>query len=140
MAITTPLPFFFVFFCLQVVKEYQKRQQDYKDDVKKKVTRQVRIVKEDATEEDIEAVMQGGGSTEQLLQQAILTTANDSVKEAFEKAQDKYRYCILLKGVAFIVVVFAGTPRGNSANKEPHQKTVLLCRTTLTLVVVDSPL
>jgi syntaxin 1B/2/3 len=79
-----------------VVKEYQKRQQDYKDDVKKKVTRQVRIVKEDATEEDIEAVMQGGGSTEQLFQQAILTTANDSVKEAFEKAQDKYRYRVFL--------------------------------------------
>jgi len=76
---------------VEVVKEYQKKQQDYKDDVKKKVTRQVRIVKEDATEEEIESVMRSGGSTEQLFEQAILTTAADSVKEAFSKAQDKYR-------------------------------------------------
>ena len=39
---------------VETIKEYQKRQQDYKDDVKKKVTRQVRIVKQDATDEEID--------------------------------------------------------------------------------------
>jgi len=76
---------------VEVVKEYQKRQQDYKDDVKKKVTRQVRIVKEDATDAEIDEVMHTAGGTEKLLQSAILKTAADPVREAFEKAQDKYR-------------------------------------------------
>lgn len=75
---------------LQVVKEYQKHQVEYKDDVKKKVARQVRIVKEDATDAEIDEVMASGG-TQQVLQSAILRTAADPVREAFEKAQDKYR-------------------------------------------------
>lgn len=73
-----------------MVKEYQKHQMEYKDDVKKKVARQVRIVKEDATDAEIDEVMASGG-TQQVLQSAILRTAADPVREAFEKAQDKYR-------------------------------------------------
>ena len=63
---------------------------EYKDGVKKKVARQVRIVKEDATDAEIDEVMASGG-TQQVLQSAILRTAADPVREAFEKAQDKYR-------------------------------------------------
>ncbi len=41
---------------VETIKAFQKAQQDYKDDVKRKVARQVRIVKEDATDEEIEEV------------------------------------------------------------------------------------
>lgn len=75
---------------VEVVKEYQQKQQSYKDDVKKKVARQVRIVKEDATDAEIDEVMHSGG-TEKMFQSAILKTAADPIREAYEKAQDKYK-------------------------------------------------
>ena len=78
---------------VETVKDYQKRQQEYKDDVKKKVTRQVRIVKEDATEAEIEDVMNSAGGTGELFKTAILKQAADPVREAFEQAQDKYQVC-----------------------------------------------
>ena len=86
---------------VQAVKELQQQKQNYKDDVKKKVARQVRIVKEDATEEEIDAVMATGGA-EQLLEKAILSTstlhtANDAVREVFEQAQDKFRDVLKLE-------------------------------------------
>jgi t-SNARE complex subunit (syntaxin) len=81
---------------VEIVKEYQQRQQDYKDDVKKKVARQVRIVKEDATDAEIDDVMHSGG-TEKVLQAAILKTAADPVREAYEKAQDKYKDVLRLE-------------------------------------------
>lgn len=82
---------------VEVVKEYQKRQQDYKDDVKKKVTRQVKIVKEDATQEEIESVMRSAGGTGEMFRSAILKTAADPVKEAYEQAADKYQDVLKLE-------------------------------------------
>jgi t-SNARE complex subunit (syntaxin) len=70
----------------------RKKQQDYKDDVKKKVSRQVRIVKEDATDAEIDEVMHTAGGADRVLESAILRSAADPVREAFEKAQDKYRF------------------------------------------------
>lgn len=59
--------------------------------MKKKVSRQVRIVKEDATDAEIEQVMQAPGGADRVLQSAILRSAADPIREAYEKAQDKYR-------------------------------------------------
>jgi len=56
---------------VEVMKEYQTAQQRYKQDIKKKVTRQVQIVKPDATTEEIDAVMKTGG-TGALFQSSIL--------------------------------------------------------------------
>lgn len=56
---------------VEVMKEYQTAQQKYKQDIKKKVTRQVQIVKPDATTEEIDAVMKSGG-TGALFQNSIL--------------------------------------------------------------------
>jgi t-SNARE complex subunit (syntaxin) len=56
----------------------------------------VRIVKEDASEAEIDEVMRSGG-TEQVLQSAILRTAADPVREAYERAQDKYRDVLRLE-------------------------------------------
>jgi t-SNARE complex subunit (syntaxin) len=91
LSLPRPLTPFVVAVCAaQVGKEYQKQQVDYKDAVKKKVARQVRIVKEDATDAEIDQVLSSGG-TQQVLQSAILRTAADPVREAYERAADKYR-------------------------------------------------
>lgn len=82
---------------VEVMKEYQNVQQKYKQDIKKKVTRQVQIVKQDATTEEIDAVLKGGG-TGALFQNAILAgEANDSITNAFMKAKDKYEDVLTLE-------------------------------------------
>jgi len=82
---------------MEVVKEYQKRQQDYKDDVKKKVTRQVKIVKEDATPEEIDQVMKSAGGTGAMFKSAILKSANNEVVEAYSQAADQYQDVLRLE-------------------------------------------
>ena len=58
---------------VDVMKEYQNAQTKFKTEIKKKVQRQVRIVKQDATTEEIDAVLRAGGGSEQVLKGAILT-------------------------------------------------------------------
>ena len=57
---------------VEVMKEYQNAQQKYKTDIKKKVKRQVQIVKPDATTDEIEAVMKSGGGSSDVFKNAIL--------------------------------------------------------------------
>jgi len=57
---------------VDVMKEYQNAQTKYKTDIKKKVKRQIQIVKPDATTEDIDAVMAQGGGSGEIFKQAIL--------------------------------------------------------------------
>jgi len=54
------------------MKLYQGAQQKYKSDIKKKVTRQVQIVKPDATNEEIDLVMRSEGGKEALYKETIL--------------------------------------------------------------------
>ena len=56
---------------VDVMKDYQNVQQKYKQDIKKKVTRQVQIVKPEATTEEIDVVMKSGGASN-LFQTEIL--------------------------------------------------------------------
>ena len=58
---------------VDVMKEYQNAQTKYKTDIKKKVKRQVQIVKPDATTEEIDAVFKSGGGAGEVLKSAILT-------------------------------------------------------------------
>ena len=58
---------------VEVMKEYQNVQTKYKTDIKKKVKRQVQIVKPDATVEEIDAVFKAGGGSGEVLKTAILT-------------------------------------------------------------------
>jgi len=82
---------------VDVMKEYQNAQQKYKQDIKKKVTRQVQIVKADATTEEIDAVMKSGG-TSTMFQSAILKgDAADSISNAFMNAKDKYQDVLTLE-------------------------------------------
>ena len=60
---------------VDVMKEYQNAQTKYKTDIKKKVKRQVQIVKPDATTEEIDAVFKAGGGAGDVFKNAILTVS-----------------------------------------------------------------
>jgi t-SNARE complex subunit (syntaxin) len=63
------------------MKLYQQAQQQYKTDIKKKVKRQVQVVKPNATDEEIEEVMKSEGGRDALYKQRILAGGvNDQIK------------------------------------------------------------
>jgi t-SNARE complex subunit (syntaxin) len=57
---------------VEVMKAYQNSQQKFKTDIKKKMKRQLKIVKPDATAEEIEAVVSTGGGSSEIFQNSIL--------------------------------------------------------------------
>lgn len=73
------------------MKAYQNAQQKYKADVKKKVKRQVHIVKPDATDDEIDAAMKSGGKDALLKGQILAGGVNDSIKDAYQNASGKYQ-------------------------------------------------
>lgn len=63
------------------MKAYQQAQQQYKTDIKKKVKRQVQVVKPDATDEDVDRVMKSEGGKDALYKEKILAgSVNDQIK------------------------------------------------------------
>lgn len=60
---------------VDVMKDYQNAQTKYKTDIKKKVKRQIQIVKADATTEEIDAVFKSGGGAGEVVKAAILTVS-----------------------------------------------------------------
>lgn len=83
---------------VDVMKDYQNVQQKFKTDIKKKVKRQVQIVKPDATSEEIDAVLKSGGGSGEVFKNAILKgDAADSIKNAFVAAADKYQDVLTLE-------------------------------------------
>jgi t-SNARE complex subunit (syntaxin) len=68
---------------VDVMKEYQNAQTKYKTDIKKKVKRQVQIIKPDATDEEIDAVLKSGGGSGEVMKVAILKVSPTRV-DAFE--------------------------------------------------------
>lgn len=83
---------------VDVMKEYQNAQTKYKTDIKKKVKRQVQIVKPDATTEEIDAVFKSGGGSGEVFKNAILTgEAADSVRNAYMNVADKYHDVLTLE-------------------------------------------
>lgn len=80
------------------MKLYQASQQKYKVDIKKKAERQILTMKEDATPEEIEQIMQTGGGREELFQQTILAGGvNDQIKQAYSKVATKYQDVLTLE-------------------------------------------
>ena len=80
------------------MKAYQSAQQKYKTDIKKKVARQVQIVKPDATDEDIDAVMRSEGGRDALYRERILAGGvNDQVKTTYAKVAGKYQDVLALE-------------------------------------------
>ena len=80
------------------MKLYQNAQQKYKTDIKKKVARQVQIVKPDATDEEIDAVMRSEGGRDALYREQILAGGvNDQVKTTYAKVAGKYQDVLALE-------------------------------------------
>jgi t-SNARE complex subunit (syntaxin) len=76
---------------VDVMKEYQNAQTKYKTDIKKKVKRQVQIVKPDATTEEIDAVFKSGGGAGEVLKSAILTVQSSVVEEELLSTRPFYK-------------------------------------------------
>jgi t-SNARE complex subunit (syntaxin) len=80
------------------MKAYQASQQKYKTDIKKKVTRQVQIVKPDATEEEVDAVMRSEGGRDALYRERILAGGvNDQINTTYKKVAGKYQDVLALE-------------------------------------------
>mmetsp|Transcript_914 Transcript_914/g.2226 ORF Transcript_914/g.2226 Transcript_914/m.2226 type:complete len:309 (+) Transcript_914:123-1049(+) len=74
------------------MKLYQAGQQKYKTDIQKKMKRQVKVVKPDATDEEVEQIMKSEGGRDQLYKQTILAGGiNDEIKTATAKVAGKYQ-------------------------------------------------
>lgn len=83
---------------VEVMKEYQNAQMKYKLDIKKKVKRQVQIVKPNATTEEIDAVFKSGSGAGGLYKSTILKgEASDAVQNAYMNVADKYRDVLALE-------------------------------------------
>lgn len=80
------------------MKAYQSAQQKFKTDIKKKVKRQVQIVKPDATDEEVDAVMRSEGGRDALYRQSVLAGGvNDQVKNTYAKVAGKYQDVLALE-------------------------------------------
>lgn len=80
------------------IKIYQAAQQRYKDDIKRKATRQVQIVKPNATEEEVDAVMHNEGGRDALYQSMVLVGApNDQIRTSCAQVAGKYRDILALE-------------------------------------------
>ena len=73
------------------MKEYQSVQTKYKTEIKKKVKRQVQIVKADATTEDIDAIIKAGGADQMFKETILKGEASDSVRNIYMHVADKYQ-------------------------------------------------
>lgn len=63
------------------MKLYQAAQQKYKTDIQRKLKRQVKVVKPDATDEEVEEVMKSEGGRDALYKQTILAGGvNDEIR------------------------------------------------------------
>uniref|UniRef100_A0A7R9ZT34 t-SNARE coiled-coil homology domain-containing protein n=1 Tax=Craspedostauros australis TaxID=1486917 RepID=A0A7R9ZT34_9STRA len=80
------------------MKLYQAAQQKYKSDIKSKVKRQVQIVKPDATDDEIDAVMKSDGGRDALYKERILAGGvNDQIKTTYAKVAGKYQDVLTLE-------------------------------------------
>mmetsp|Transcript_36627 Transcript_36627/g.76854 ORF Transcript_36627/g.76854 Transcript_36627/m.76854 type:complete len:332 (-) Transcript_36627:184-1179(-) len=80
------------------MKRYQNAQQQYKTDVKKKVTRQVQMIKPDATDAEVDQIMRSEGGREALYQQQILSGGvNDQIKTQYRAVAGKYQDILTLE-------------------------------------------
>jgi len=80
------------------MKSYQSNQQKYKTDLKNKAVRQIKMVKPDATPDEVEAVMKSdGGRTELYKQSILLGGVNESIKQTYTKVAGKYQDVVTLE-------------------------------------------
>ena len=80
------------------IKVNQEAQQKYKDDMKRKATRQVQIVKPDATQDEVDVIMRSEGGREALYQSLILVgTKNSLIQTTVDQIGGKYEDILALE-------------------------------------------
>lgn len=80
------------------MKIYQSAQQDYKNAIKSKASRQIRSIQPEATDEQVEQVMRSEGGREALMKQAVLSNSvNDQIQTTFDKVAGKYQDVLTLE-------------------------------------------
>jgi len=80
------------------MKFYQSNQQKYKTDLKNKSVRQIKLIKPDATPDEIENVMKSDGGRTELFKSTILTGGvNQDIKDTYTKVAGKYQDVITLE-------------------------------------------
>lgn len=83
---------------IDMMKEYQNTQNKYKTEIKKKVKRQVQIVKPDASPEEIDAVLKSGKGADDVFKEAILKgEAADSIRNMYMNVAGKYQDVLALE-------------------------------------------
>jgi len=83
---------------IEVLKGYQKAQHSYKADIKKKFERQVKIVKPDATEEDIDLIIRSGEGREKYFKKQILSgKMSDDIKSTYIHVAERYKAIVNLE-------------------------------------------
>jgi len=80
------------------MKFYQSFQQKYKSDLKNKAVRQIKMVKPDATPDEIEDVMKNDGGKTEIIQQYVLAGGvNDAIQKTYTDVAGKYQDVITLE-------------------------------------------
>lgn len=79
------------------MRQYQLAQQAYQKSIKTKIRRQLQIVKPDATQEDVEVMLQAGGG-QNIYKSAILQGSIDgAICTAYDNCRDKYQDVLKLE-------------------------------------------
>lgn len=86
--------------CLQnlvvAVRAYQQSQQEYKVKLQEKASRQVRVVKPEATDEEIKTVIQSG-DVNAIYREALLQPGADPIAQVYLSVADKYQDVLKLE-------------------------------------------
>lgn len=80
------------------MKFYQSSQQKYKTDLKDKAVRQIKLVKPEATPDEVENIMKSDGGRTELYQQTVLAGGvNESIKKTYTNVAGKYQDVVTLE-------------------------------------------
>lgn len=80
------------------MKFYQSFQQKYKSDLNNKAVRQIKMVKPDATPDEIESVMKSDGGRTKAYQQFVLAGGiNETIKKTYNDVAGKYQDVLTLE-------------------------------------------
>jgi len=82
---------------VEMMREYQEIQNNYKNKYKEKIERQYKIVKPDATQEEINAALESGDSKKIFEEQILYTHLHTQAKNALDYIQDRHNDILKLE-------------------------------------------
>uniref|UniRef100_A0A7S0NG74 t-SNARE coiled-coil homology domain-containing protein n=1 Tax=Hanusia phi TaxID=3032 RepID=A0A7S0NG74_9CRYP len=82
---------------IALVQEYQEMQTNFKGKYKERVGRQLKVVRPDATDEDVERLLQDGGDGNIFKQQLLQERSTQAAKNALADIQDKHKDILRLE-------------------------------------------